>query len=187
MIDLSIDFVSVRNLGKAFDALDAKVNKKIVKKSVRNGIKIVLAATRSNINNFLGHGAVQSVTETFDFSVNRLREMMLRFLKIGVWSRRYQKGGFGMNMGFHRDGNIHFVYHSEAGVRSYIPSAIEYGHSGPNRAGGSIVARPVPYMRKAFEETKGKVINTVIRDMWRGIEREAPRIARRFTTKPRSF
>lgn len=41
---------------------------------------------------------------------------------------------------------------------SYIPAAIEYGHAAPGDAGGVKVAAPVPFMRKAFEESSQRAM-----------------------------
>jgi len=47
-----------------------------------------------------------------------------------------------------------FVYESYAGVRSYIPNAIEYGHAAPNDAGGTKIAEPIKFQRQAYEEKR---------------------------------
>jgi hypothetical protein len=59
-----------------------------------------------------------------------------------------------------------FIHISQSGRRNYIPSAIEYGHGN---------ARPIPYIRRAWEETKREDVKIMGKKLKEGIEREAKR------------
>jgi len=51
-----------------------------------------------------------------------------------------------------------FIHVTKEGKRYYIPFAIEYGHGFHGRSGNKDV-RPMPYMRKAYEENKQKAVS----------------------------
>ena len=60
-----------------------------------------------------------------------------------------------------------------SGKRSWIPSAIEYGHASPGDAGGVKVAEERPFQRQAYEETKRPIVKYLSIKMIKAIERAA--------------
>lgn len=63
-----------------------------------------------------------------------------------------------------------FVYESADGTRSYIPNAIEYGHAAPYDAGGSKVAKAIPFQRHAYEQKRLPAARKLSRDIIKSIE-----------------
>ena len=62
---------------------------------------------------------------------------------------------------------------SKAGVRSFIPFAIEYGHAAPGQGGSKAkVAAPKPFMRTAHEATKNESMRIAKKVIAQEIHRE---------------
>ena len=146
---IGVDLAGAMELDNKLRNLEAKVGKKISRKAVRDGAKVIRDRAKQNARSLVG---------------GKMGKLLAKYLTIRAWKRKYQKGGFGVSVQLSDKANEQFVSISKSGKRSYIPSAIEYGHA---------YAAPNPFMRKAFDEEKNKAANKIISSLKAGIEEEA--------------
>lgn len=138
---------------REFDAklrrLAPKVAKKIVRQATRAGAKNTLRRVKANAKSMVG---------------GVMGDLIARNAKVFVFKHQ-RRGSWGVQIGMDPR-EKRFIYISQSGKRSYIPSAIEYGHGN---------ARPIPYIRKAWDETRKQDVAIMGRELKKGIEREAKR------------
>ena len=141
-------------------ALEAKLkrlggpeSKKIIKKAVRVGAKVVLKAARANAKSMVG---------------GDMGKLISRNLQVRA-HKKQRRGSYIVGVQI-KPGVDEFVHKPESGGgQTYIPAAIEYGHDGP---GGEHVAA-VPFMRKASDTTKPTAIKATTDEIARGIKKAA--------------
>ena len=90
--------------------------------------------------------------------------LLAKHAKIIVFKHQ-RRGSWGVQIGM-KAGVPEFTEYSKLGKRNYIPSAIEFGHGN---------ARPIPYIRNAWEKTKATDVIIMGKELKKGIEREAKR------------
>jgi hypothetical protein len=145
------DFIKMQTKGfEIFDdqlqALETKVAKGIVRKAVRGGAKATLKKVKSNAQSMVG---------------GNMGNLLAKHAKIIVFGHQ-RRGSYGVQIGMKprvpefdswRKGSSTSVDFSKGGKigkttgKSYIPAAIEYGHGN---------ARPIPFIRSAWDATKRK-------------------------------
>jgi len=130
-------------------AMETKVAKSIVKTATRTAAKNTLKEVKSNARSMIG---------------GEMGQLIEKWAKIIVFKHQ-RKGSWGVQIGM-KAGVPEFTDYSKVGRRNYIPSAIEFGHGN---------ARPIPYIRKAWEKTKKQDVRIMGRELKKGIEREARR------------
>ena len=134
---------------KKLKAMETKVGKGIVRKATREAAKNTLKHVKLN--------ALRMVN-------GEMGELLFYNAKIFVFKHQ-RRGSYGVQIGMNPE-EQEFIHYSASGKRSYIPSAIEYGHDG---------ARPIPFIRNAWERTKTKDVEIMGKKLAEGIEREAMR------------
>jgi HK97 gp10 family phage protein len=136
-----------------FDAqlknLELKVAKGIVRKATRAGAKNTLKQVKANAMAMVG-GAMGA--------------LIARRAKVFVFKHQ-RRGSWGVQIGMDPK-EEKFIHYSKNGKRSYIPSAIEYGHDD---------ARPIPFIRSAWDKTKKEDIHIMAKMFKTEIEKEAQR------------
>ena len=137
--------------------LETKVAKKIVKDATRAGAKVTLKQVKSNAKSMVG---------------GNMGNLLAKHAKIIVFKHQ-RRGSWGVQIGM-KSGVPEFDYwpvgsssslsgRRATGKKSYIPSAIEYGHDN---------ARPIPFIRSAWAATKNRATKVMARELRQGIERE---------------
>jgi HK97 gp10 family phage protein len=145
-------------LDKKLLGLERKVAKKIVRTATRAGAKVVLKQVKSNAKTMVG---------------GNMGALLAKFAKVIVFKHQ-RKGSYGVQIGM-KPNVPQFDYYpvgssssltsrKTTGKKSYIPAAIEYGHD---------EARPIPYIRSAFQATKASQIKVLGQQLKEGIEKEA--------------
>ena len=162
--------------GKELEAkmtiLQTKLQKKINRQAVRKAIKVILTAAQAGARGLSGRGSANKLNDV-DMS-----ELIAKSLQIVV-GRVKRSGQYYMSVRHSPKYNDVFV-HQSAGVarpegkrggvpsrRTYIPAAIEYGHTAPN---GTFVP-PNPYLRPAFDTNTRKAWRILQRELFSNIER----------------
>lgn len=135
--------------------LAGKPAQRIVRKAVKTSQGMTLEAARNNARIMVG---------------GRMGELIAEKLTVSV-RRKINKGEVTGSVIVGRDER--FVDVSKAGVRNWIPNAIEFGHRIANaRKGGRQKADPIPFLKTAAESTvKGKV-ERFIGEASKGIAKE---------------
>lgn len=160
-------------LMRKLNALPAKVGKKVVRQSLRQGAKVVQAAAKANALSIIGGDMGSKIAKSIGVRA-----------KTAKWRRKY--GAYGIFVGVDPSARIpEFVYftkgsafsletHKQAiGRRHFIPNAIEYGHAFPGKGGGKHPPKDVParpFMRKAYEMAGSRANQTSMQAMKDGIE-----------------
>ena len=143
----SIELKGFTELERKLAGLEPKIAKKVMKKSLREGAKIVQRKARINANSKVG---------------GKMGELIAKFIKIRTWTRprRFYKG---VSLEVSATGDDFFVDYGQRG-RNYIPAAIEYGHDN---------VAPISFMRSAWDSTKRAVLIKTERELKTGIEEVA--------------
>ena len=129
--------------------LERKSAKTIGRKAVRKATAVVRKAARANAKAMVGG--------TFG-------TLLARHIATGT-PRRQRRGTYTLDVGPHGEDKFpESVEISASGRRNYIPAALEYGH-------GS--ARPIPFLRRAWDTTKREALAVIQREIAAGIERVA--------------
>ena len=145
-----------KELEKMLSRLEKKESAKIARKETRNAQKtVMLPEVKSNANSMVGGDMGRTIAKKL--AVRAMTKM--------------KRGSYGAKVVIKP--HEAFVYESAAGVRSYIPNAIEYGHAGPWNAGGIKVAKPIPFKRKAYEEKRRPLAEKLSKEIVKEIERAA--------------
>ena len=147
----------LRELERKLNALPKTVAKKIVRKAIRSGAAIMRDKAKGNARSMVGG------------SMGRL---IARFITVRAYKHQ-SKGSYSVWMGISPRGGEYFVHTTKRGRRHYIPSAIEYGHAAPGKAGGAKAVAAIPFQRDAFDTTEARANSRVVRMIWAGILREA--------------
>jgi HK97 gp10 family phage protein len=170
----SFELTGFLELDRQLATLESKVSKKIVRTAVREGEKVAMKAAKSNALSMVGGNMGRLIA----------RNMALRAFK------HQRKGSYGMRLGLNPDvvefqglrlgshtrvsfergkgaavGNIFRKIGGSVG-RWYIPAALEYGHGN---------AKPIPFMRKAYDSSRAAMIKKMKQIMKQGIEKAAKR------------
>jgi HK97 gp10 family phage protein len=136
-----------------FDAklkrLVPKVAKKIVRQATKAAAKNTLKRVKENAKSMIG---------------GEMGDLIARNAKVFVFKHQ-RRGSWGVQIGMDPR-EKRFIHISQSGRRSYIPSALEYGHGN---------AKPKAYIRKAWAETKQQDVKIMASKLKEGIEREAQR------------
>jgi len=140
--------------------LERKVAKKIVRKATREAAKVTLRKVKENASSMVG---------------GNMGGLLSKYAKVIVFKHQ-RRGSYGVQIGM-KPGVPQFDHwpagsssnlsnRKSTGKKSYIPAAIEYGHGN---------ARPIPFIRSAFQSTKAKSVHVLGKELKEGIEREARR------------
>jgi len=169
----------MRQLQKKIDKLSKKVAGPIVRKGVKEGLRVAQKATKANILTMLSGGRTETTKKGKVKTSSTLRNVKGRLAEtmhnsVIVRSQKKQrKGVYGANVNFDKKAMDRLVYpESENARRQFIPSAIEYGHVlvfMGHHTGKRV--RPMPFMRNAFDSTKDKVVKVATTRMWSEIKK----------------
>lgn len=149
MTDIAMNTKGFELFDAKLKALPTKVGKKIVRTATRAGAKNTLKEVKSNAKSLIG---------------GEMGTLIAKHAKIIVFKHQ-RRGSFGVQIGM-KAGVPEFTDYSKVGRRNYIPAAIEFGHGN---------ARPIPFIRSAWDKTKRQDIRIMGKQLKIGIEREAKR------------
>jgi len=144
MVDISVQLSGAKELEKALSRLERNSAKKIVRRGVRAGAKIIQQAQKSKAQSIVG-GSMGAL-----LSKNTIVKAF----------KRQRRGSFGVSVMFRPDVD-EFVHKTADGEEHYIPNAIEYGHAAPGDAGGAKIVPAKSFVRTAYDETKEKALLTI--------------------------
>jgi HK97 gp10 family phage protein len=148
------DILSLTPIGfEAFDLklknMVSKVAKKIVRQATKAGSKNTLKRVKANAKSMVG---------------GEMGDLIARNAKVFVFKHQ-RRGSWGVQIGMDPR-EKRYIHISNVGRRNYIPSALEFGHGN---------ARPIPYIRRAWAETRKQDVKIMGKKLKEGIEREARR------------
>ena len=166
------DFMKVQTKGfEVFDAqlqaLETKVAKKIVRTAVREGGKNTLKQVKSNAKTMVGGNMGNLLAKNAKLIVFGHQRRGSYGMQIGMkpnvpefdsW-RMGSRTGVSFSRG--KAGNVLRSTSKTVG-KSYIPAAIEYGHGN---------ARPIPFIRSAWNKTKAKDVQIMGKILRKEIDR----------------
>ena len=135
------------SLDTALKLLPIKVQKVIVKRATKAAAKNTKVQVQLN--------ALRMIN-------GEMGEMIYHATKVMVFKHQ-RRGSWGVQIGMDPK-ETRFIDYSASGKRNYIPSAIEYGHDS---------ARPIPFIRSAWDRTKRQNVNIMSKMLRTGIEKEA--------------
>ena len=154
----SMTLEGFEGLNRKLLSLEKKVGKGIVRKSVREGAKLPLEKEKSNAKTMIG---------------GKMGSLISKYAKIQVFKHQ-RKGSYGVQIGMKPNvpefdywpvgASSNLTTRKTTGKKSYIPAALEYGHDN---------ARPIPFIRQAYNTTKTATVNKLGNELKQGIEREA--------------
>jgi len=158
MINLNMNVKGAAELDAALLRLGL-VGERVIKGAVAKGANVLLKEARKNARVEIGGDMGMLISK-------HLISRVWRKKRLHIWAR---------NIRVNKKGNDVFVYQAKKSKypdgRTYIPSAIEYGHVAQN--GRVIPAKP--FMRTAFSSKRLSAYNTTTREMWRGIKMDFER------------
>lgn len=138
--------------------LERKTAKKIVRQSTREAAKVTLNQVKANAKTMVG---------------GNMGALLAKHAKVIVFKHQ-RRGSYGVQIGMKPNvpdfdywpvgASSSLTSRKTTGKKSYIPAAIEYGHDN---------ARPIPFIRRAFETTKARSVKVLGESLKTGIEREA--------------
>jgi len=140
---------------RKLQGLEKKLAKKIVKKATREAAKVTLKKEKTNAKAMVG---------------GKLGNLIAKNMKVIVFKHQ-RRGSFGVQIGI--KSNVPQFDHypvgassdlstrKTSGKKSYIPAALEYGHDN---------AKPIPFIRSAWEATKARAVHVLGRNLKTGIE-----------------
>lgn len=145
-------------LEKKLVKLGRKVSKPIVRTATRDAAKVTLVQVKANAKSMIGGNMGALIAK-----------------KAGVIVFKHQrKGSYGVQIGMKPNvpefdywpaGSKSSLFTKKvSGKKSYIPAALEYGHGN---------AKPIPYIRRAFDSSRSKAIKVLGIELKKGIERAA--------------
>jgi HK97 gp10 family phage protein len=147
-------------LDRKLKALGDKIGKDITRKATRAAANNTLKQVKANAKSMIG---------------GNMGGLIAKHAKVIVFKHQ-RKGSYGVQIGMKANvpqfdywpvgSSSNLANRKSAGKKSYIPAAIEYGHGN---------ARPIPYIRAAWNATKRRDVKIMRNLMKLGIEREARR------------
>jgi len=152
-----IDTKDFRQTMHRLEKLEPKLARKVLRRALRAGAKQVCTAAKSKAQTVVG-GEMGSTIASYI----KPRSM-----------RRMRRFSYGVAAEISAKGNEIFSGVTADGNHYYIPAAIEYGHAAPGQAGGPKVVPAMPFMRPAWDETKGRVLTTIKSMIASGIDEAA--------------
>jgi len=159
MAILKMEVRGVKELERKLMTMPSIVAKKVVRKSVRKGAKIIHAETKSTALSMVGGEMGRKIASA---------------IVIKTAPRAQQRpGSYSITTQVNPNKSDQFVDVSKSGVRNYIPAAIEYGHIKAN--GGHVPA--IAFARTAFGNKERTARQVIEADICRGIEIEASKPA----------
>jgi len=141
-------------LEKKLTALPTKVARKVIRQALRKGAKPVKASVKTNAVAMVG---------------GEMGSLIAKATAIRAVGQRPGRASVGVVLTAKY--NDDFVHIAKDGKRSYIPSAIEFGHTGPG--GGEKVTPANPFARRAWHTQKPKALSIIQNALRAGVEREA--------------
>lgn len=122
----AITITGIKQIDRRMKRLDQKVQKKILRHSMREGMKLVLAEAKATVP--VDTGLLASHLHVAQAKPKGGRMVMLVKVRKALEA----------------SGENSFVKISKKGRRAYTPAAVEFGHAGPRPA------PPHPFLRTAF-------------------------------------
>lgn len=146
---IDIEVKGAKELERKLKKFPAKVAKKVIRKSLRAGSKIILAKTKSMAPK--DSGALK-------------KSMVIRA------GKRNRRGTIGILQLFNTAKYPQLITTSKSGKRAFYPAAIEYGRAAPGDAGGPKVVAGKSFIRQGFKRGAPAAEKTVLEDIKKGIQ-----------------
>jgi HK97 gp10 family phage protein len=134
--------------------IGGRVAKKIVRTSVRSGQKVILARVKSNAGTMVGGSMGGKIAKNTKIKAPKRQKRGQYLLATRVMS------------------DPAFEHENKDGKRHWIPAAIEFGH------GQKKEQIAIPFMRRAADSEENNATSIVIKELGKGIEREAKLLAK---------
>ena len=165
MIAVNVLLQGSAELQSALAALPVKISRQVVRTGVRKGTQLVRDAQRRAAKSVVG---------------GRMGNLLAKHIVTHVPKRRL--GEYTISVMF-RKGVDEFVHVTKAGVRYYIPHAIEFGHAlpGHGHGGGGGAPAPkdvaaMPFMRPAAQQNRQRAMEEVMSVLRSAMARENARV-----------
>jgi len=134
-------------LQRKLDGLERKVSRQTIRNAIREAQKVMVEAAKISALTIVG---------------GKMGSLIARSFALRAAKRRMARSSYSMHVLL--KANPEFRYRTKVGREHYIPAAIEYGH-GRNR---EQAARP--FMRRASESSRSKVLSRFTEILRQGIE-----------------
>ena len=144
MMELRIE--GAAEIERKLKALETKTARKVVRSAIRSGQKVTLAAAKENAKSMI---------------TGELGAQIAKNLKI-VAPRKQKRGQYSLMVKIKKGLNDLFRHRTKEGKFYWRPAAVEYGHDN---------TPAIPWMRSAWESTKGLAQFIVKAELWAGIKR----------------
>ena len=185
MVNITLDSKSLIKINTALMGIDNVTKNRLAVSALRAGAKPVRAKGRTNILTMVS-GSAKFRGQEKGYKgrikageIKRIKEHITGKMRKALVTRSQHrrslpKGQKGVNVTMSADYNDDFVHISKSGNRTYIPTAIEYGHKMVifgNKTGRRVA--PIPFLRRAWDATKHTARKIIVQKMWEGIKAEA--------------
>lgn len=166
----SIELTGDTALAKVLRFLPRKVQRKVITPALRVGAKIINKRTRAlaPVGKPRERARIFGTRRQSRGESQKRPGYMKRALTVRV-ARKSRKGTFAVMSVFDTRRFPDLITRSRAGRRYFYPAAVEYGHKASGRFKHAISPRPHPFIRPAFEASKGQAQRATLRSMKKGI------------------
>lgn len=164
--------VGIDPLLKKFNRFENKEYKKITRKAIRAGAKIIKKRTKQTAKSMVGgaYGKVLSSFLAVRAGTSRKKETIRVFVGFKKKAKIAKKD-------VTRENALKYTARKSSGRVTFIPSAIEYGHDivlnmrNQGRNMNVIVgkAKPIPFFTRAYDSSKSKARTIIMSTMRTGI------------------
>jgi hypothetical protein len=154
---ISFQIEGAKELMANLSTLGLHIQKNVVRQAIRAAQKPMQTNSRAS---------ARGLGSEHDEDGVDMSELLARNIVIAA-PKRQQPGSYSLHVQMRR--NVpEFVHKSKAGLETYIPAAIEYGHMA-----GDTYVPAIPFLRHAAEATVNERIRVLTNEMRKGILREA--------------
>lgn len=170
-----IQIIGAEALEEKLVELGKVVGGKIIRKALREASKVVLAASRARapVAQF-GRRRIRVVGNRAKRALKAVqRPGYMRDSMIVRSGTHNRPGRYAMIQKFDTSRFPDLVVFSKAGKRYFYPAAVEYGHAGPGKAGGTKVTRPNPFLMEGFDASRAEAESVIIKNLTTDIEAAA--------------
>ena len=153
-MQMAIETKGIKELEDKLKRLELKSAKKIVRRGVRAGSKVIQQEQKSNATSMVG-GTMGSLISK----------------ALAIRSPKQRRGSYALRVMLKP--NDEFVYVTKSGTRHFIPVAIEYGHAYPGQGGsGAADVMPIPFARTALDTKRREALKITHKTIAKDIETE---------------
>ena len=154
-----------KEIMRKLEALTGTQAKAVLRKGLREGAKVFLQQIRSNVVSMFSGAKISKRTGKHNTRIGMFRKIMRKALTVRAGKKR-RRGFISFRVIFNTDKYPELFDDTSEGKRYFIPTLLEYGHGG---------AKPIPFMRSAFDAKKNQALRVTMTKMRDEMENLAKR------------